>query len=223
LLEWRKFVCGVMVVIAPTSLMAQTGGGAILRSDGGTWLNGNPAPDTSAIFPDNLIQTQKAHSAKIDAEGSMALVQPETVVQYEGDELVLDHGSLQLDTARQMRVRVNCITVIPLTADRTQYDVTDIDGKVKVVAYKNDVKIHYAGAAMRKSKQGGSSDVIVREGEQATRDEHCGAPIKPTAGLDAEGAILNSPWAKIGGLATVGVLACWALCRGDDPVSPSKP
>jgi hypothetical protein len=223
LLEWRKFVCGVMVVIAPTSLMAQTTGGAILRSDGGTWLNGNPAPNTSAIFPDNLIQTQTAHSAKIDAEGSTVLVQPETVVQYEGDELVLDHGTLQLDTARQMKVRVNCITIIPVTADRTQYDVTDVDGKVKVVANKNDVKIHYAGAVARKSKQAGSSDVIVREGEQATREERCGALIKTTEGLDAKGAILNSPWAWGTGLVAVGVIACFGICHGDDPVSPSKP
>jgi ferric-dicitrate binding protein FerR (iron transport regulator) len=212
-----------MIVLLPSSFAAQSTDRALLHSDGGTWLNGNPAPDTSAIFPDNLIQTQKAHTATIDAEGSTVTVQPETIVQFEGDELVLDHGSLQLNTARQMKVRVNCITVIPVTAERTQYDVTDFDGKVKVVAYKNDVQIHYAGAALLKSKQAGSSDLVVREGEQATRDEHCGAPIKPTEGLDAEGAILNSPWAKGAGLAIVGVLTCWALCRGDDPVSPSKP
>ena len=223
LAEWRKFVCGVMIVIVPASLMAQTTDRALLRSDGGAWLNGNPAPETSAIFPDNLIQTQKGHTATIDAEGSTVLVQPETVVQFEGDELVLDHGSLQLNTARQMKVRVNCITVKPVTADRTQYDVTDVDGKVKIVAYKNDVKVHYTGATARKSKQSGSSDTIVREGEQATREDRCGAVFKPTEGIDAKGAILNSPWAIGAGIAVVGVIACLGLCHADDPVSPSKP
>jgi len=223
LLEWRNLVCGVMIVIVPTPLFAQDTGRALLYSNGGTWLNGNPAPDTSAIFPDNLIQTQKEHSAKIDAEGSTAMVQPETVVQFEGDELVLDHGTLQLNTARQMRVRVNCITVVPVSAERTQYDVTDVDGKVKIVAYKNDVKIHFSGAAARKSKPAGSSDVIVREGEQATRDEHCGPPIKTTEGLDAKGAILNSPWAIGTGIVAAGVIACLGLCHSDDPVSPYKP
>lgn len=223
MLEWRNLICGVMIVIVPTSLLAQNTGRALLYSNGGTWLNANPAPDTSAIFPDNLIQTQKEHSAKIDADGSTAMIQPETVVQFEGDELVLDHGSLQLNTARQMRVRVNCITVIPVTADRTQYDVTDVDGKVKIVAYKNDVKIHYAGAATRKSKPAESSDVIVREGEQATRDEHCGPPIKTAEGLDAKGAILNSPVAWGTGIAAVAVIACLGLCHPDDPVSPYKP
>lgn len=101
--------------------------------------------------------------------------------------------------------------------------MTDVDGKVKVVAYKNDVKIQLHGSALRRSKKGTSSDVIVREGEQATRDEHCEAPIKPPEGLGANGAILNSPWAKGAGVAAIGVLTCWALCRGDNPVSPVIP
>jgi len=223
LLEWRKLVCGVMIVVAPASLIAQGTGAALLHSDGGTWLNGDPAPASIAIFPDAFIQTQKGYTAKIDADGSTVLVQPETVVQFEGDELVLDHGGLQLDTAREMKVRVNCITVIPLTADRTQYDVTDVDGKVKVVAYKNDVKIHYGGAVTRRSKEGASSDVIVREGEQASRDERCGALIKTAGAIDAHGAILNSPWAIGAAVVGVGVLTCLGLCHGDDPVSPSKP
>ena len=222
LLQWRKFVCGVMIVIWPASLLAQTSNRALLHSDGGTWLNGSPAPAISAIFPDSLVQTQAGHSARIDAERSTVRIGPETVMQYQGSELALDHGSLQLDTAREMKVLIGCITVSPITSDRTQYDVTDVDGKVKVVASKNDVKIHLHGS-IQKSRQGASSDIIVREGEQATRSEHCGAAPKPTAGLNADGAILNSPWAKGVGIAAVGVLTCWALCRGDDPVSPSKP
>ncbi len=223
MLEWRNLVCGVMIIVVPASLMAQSTDRALLHSDGGTWLNGNPAPETSAIFPDALIQTQKLHIARIDAEGSSVLVQPETVVQFEGDELVLDHGSLQLNTAREMKVRVNCITVIPISPDRTQYDVTDVDGKVKVVAYKNDVKIHAAGAALRRSKQGALSEVIVREGEQATRSEHCGPPIRPTEGIDANGAIMDSIWAKSVAIGVVGVLTCLGLCHTDDPPSPYKP
>ena len=227
MLEWRNLVCGVVcgvtIVIGPASLAAQTTGGALLHSDGGTWLNGNPAPDTSAIFPDAVIQTQQGHSAKIDADGSTALIQPETIVQFEGDELVLDHGWLQLNTARQMKVRINCITVIPLTPDRTQYDVTDIDGKITVAAIKNDVKIHYKAAVTRRSKQSESSDVIVHEGEQSTRDDKCGAAVRPADVVDAKGAILNSVWAKSAGVAVIGTLTCLGLCHSDDPVSPSKP
>jgi hypothetical protein len=219
LLEWRKLVCGVMIVILPTSLMAQNSARAMLHDDGGVWLNGSPAPNSSAIFLHDLVQTQKGNWAKIDADGSTVTVQPETIVQFEGDELVLDHGSLQLNTSRGMKVRVNCITVIPLTQDWNRYDVTDVDGRVVVVAHQNDVRIHYQGAATRLSKQARSSDVTVHQGEQVTREERCGAPARPA---EATGTTLNSIWAKGAGIAAVGILTCWALCRGDEPVSPSK-
>ena len=224
LLEWRKLVCGVMMVVVPVSVVGQVTDRAMLHSDGGTWLNGNPAPESSAIFMDALIQTPKDHSAKIDAEGSAATVQPETIVQFEGDELVLDHGGLQLNTERQMRVRVGCITVTPINAAWTQYDVMDVDGRVKVIAYKNDVKIHSQGDMLRKSKQGGaSSDVIVHEGQQDTRDERCGAAIKPADEIAANGGWLDSPAAKAVGAIIVGTIICLGVCHTDDPISPTKP
>jgi hypothetical protein len=221
LLEWRNLVCGVMIVVAPASLGAQSTGGALLHSDGGTWLNGSLAPATSAIFPDSLVQTAKGHRAKIDAEGSTVLIQPETMVQFQGNELALDHGSLQLDTARELNVIIGCITISPLTSGRTQYDVTDVDGTVKVVASKNDVKIHYNGTLARKAKMGASSDVIVHEGEQASRAERC-ATGKPAHGW-TDGDLLDSPWAKAAGIVAVGVIACFGLCHSSNPLSPWKP
>jgi hypothetical protein len=223
LLEWRNLVCGAMIVVLPTSLMAQDSARAMLHNDGGVWLNGNPAPNSSALFPHDLIQTQKGNSAKIDAEGSTVTVEPETIVQFEGDELVLDHGGLQVDTSHGMRVRVNCITVSPLEQAWTRYDVTDVNGRVTVAAHQDDVKIHYQGAAIRQSKQAAFSDVTVHQGEQATREERCGAAAKPADVINAKGAILNSIWAKGAGIVAIGVLTCWALCHTDDPVSPSKP
>ena len=74
------------------------------------WLNGKPAPNSSAIFPHDLVQTRKESTAKIDVDGSTVTIQPGTMVQFEGDELFLDHGSLQVNSARGMRVRVNCMT-----------------------------------------------------------------------------------------------------------------
>ena len=219
MLEWRKFLCGMMLVILPVSLMAQDSARAMLHNDGGVWLNGNPAPNSSAIFLHDLVQTQKGNLAKIDADGSTVMVQPDTIVQFEGDELVLDNGGLQLNTSRGMRVRVNCMTVIPLTQEWTRYDVIDVDGRVMVEAHQNDVKIHYQGAAARSSKMA-FSDVTVHQGQQVTRDEErCGTPANPIAAT----AALDSPWAVGLGAAVIVGITCWALCRGGAPVSPSKP
>lgn len=221
--EWRKLVCGAMVMVLPASLIAQDFGRAMLHSDGGAWLNGKPAPNSSAIFPHDLVQTRPESTAKVDIDGSTVTIQPDTLVQFEGDELVLDHGSLQLNSARGMRVRVNCMTVVPLTQEWTRYTVIDAGGKVVVAAYENDVKIHYRHVASQRSKDTGSPDVTVHRGEQVTRDERCGARAKPAQILDANGAILNSTWARGTGIVAISVLTCWALCRGNEPVSPEKP
>jgi hypothetical protein len=213
----------MMVVVMPASLMAQSSGGAMLHSDGGVWLNGNPAPNSSAIFPHDLVQTQKDHQAKIDADGSTATVQPDTIVQFEGDELVLDHGSVQVNTSRGMKVRVNCMTVIPVTQEWTRYDVIDVDGKMRVVAHQNDVNIHYQGTVARRSKPGTSLDATVHQGEQATREERCGVAARPAEVINAKGAILNSTWAKLAGGGALISLCLFLVCRGDDPISPAKP
>jgi hypothetical protein len=101
--------------------------------------------------------------------------------------------------------------------------VIDVDGKVLVAAHESDVNIHVHGAAARKSKPAESMEVTVRQGEQVTREERCGAAAKIGEVIDAKAGILNSPWAVGSGAAAIGILTCWALCRGDDPISPSKP
>ncbi len=213
-----------MIFVLPVSLTAQDLSRAMLRTEGGTWLNGAAAPASSAIFSDDLIQTDASHAAKIDADGSSVTVQPETIVQFRGDELVLDHGGLQVDTARKMKVRVNCLTVIPVLDAWTRYDVTDVNGKVTVVAHKNDVKIHSASSLAHKKQSGLEGDVIVHEGETASRDEHCPATARMPGSIDAKGAWLDSWWAQGLGIVAIGVPLCKAFCwGGDQPVSPSMP
>ena len=221
--EWRNLVCGAMIVILPTSFMAQDSTRGMLHSDGGTWLNGNPAPASAAVFPDSLVQTQAGHSSRIDVAGSNVLVLPETEIQFQGDVLVLTHGSLQLVTTSKMEVLVGCIRITPTTSDRTEYEVTDVDGRVRIAASKSDVKVHAHGSGVLRSKQGESSDAIVHEGEQSTRDERCGAPPSPTQTVTATGPFLDSWWAKGVGIGIVATLTCLGLCHEDDPISPSKP
>ncbi len=221
--EWRKLGGGVMVVVLLTSLIGQDFGRAMLHSDGGAWLNGKPAPTSLAIFPHDLVQTRKESTAKIDVDGSTVTIQPDTLVQFEEDELFLDHGTLQLNSARGMRVRVNCMTVTPVTQAWTRYDVVDSGGKVMVVAHENDVIIHYAHGAAHRSKDAGSADVTVHRGEQVIREERCGSQSKPGDGIDADRPILDRVWARWTGIGAVGFFTCYALCRESNPVSPDKP
>lgn len=213
-----------MIAVLTASLSAQDTGAAMLRSNGGVLLNGNPAPASSAIFPDDLIQTQPKAEATINATGSTASIQPDTVVQFAGAALNLDHGTVLVTTSNAMSVRVGCITVTPATAEWTQYDVTDTDGKVIVNAHKNDVNIDDAGAKSPQARPLGHSErVTVREGNQASREEKCAVSAKPPGYVAGKGAILNSAWVKWPSVVAIGVGTCWVICRGDDPVSPSRP
>ena len=204
--------------------MADDSGAAMLHHDGGALLNGNPAPASIAIFANDTVETRAQQQATINAAGSSVMLQPETLVQFEGDELILDHGTLLVSTSRGLRVRVGCITVTPATGEWTQYDVTDIDGKVKVAARKRDVNIDARGSKLQSARSGGQSQrVSVREGEQKTREEQCGVAPRSPGHIAAKGAILNSPWVIGSSAAAIVVGTCLILCHGDDPVSPSVP
>jgi hypothetical protein len=213
-----------MLAILPASLQAQETAAAMLRSEGvGVLVNKYPAPASIALFSDDLIETQKAVVARIEASGSAADINAETVVEFEGNELVLEHGSLSVNTSRGMTVRVGCLTITPAnSAEWTHYDVADLNGKVNVSALKNDVNIDEHSGGLRQAKQSGRSNrVTVREGEQKSREEKCGAADIRQAGSTP--AILNSPYAIGAGIVTIGVLTCWALCRSGNPISPTNP
>lgn len=218
--QWRHFVCGLMIVTLPATLAAQDPTRGLLYSDGGTWLNEAQAPSVAAIFPDSLVQTQTGHPARIEVEGSSVLVLPETMMQFQGLELVIDHGSLKVDTSREMEVIVGCISITPVNSDRTQFDVTDSNGEVRISALKNEVKIHSHGATLQKSR-GVSPDAILHPGDHATRRDNCGSAAKtPDTGLPG---LLDSRAAQILGGIAAAALICLGICHTDDPVSPDKP
>ena len=222
--KWRSLVCLPMMVILPVSLFADDTGAAILRSNPGVLLNKNPAPASSALFPSDFIETPQKAVARIEATGSTAEINPESMVRFQGDELYLEHGSLSVNTSRGLRVRVGCLTVTPVNNDWTHYDVKDVDGKVEVSAFKSDVYIESRSSKPEQARQSEHGRSIVHEGEQKSREEKCGAAAPETSGsIAGKGAIMNSPYAKWTAVGIVGFLLCWGVCHGDDPISPAYP
>jgi len=215
-----------MAALLPVSLFAQDVAGAMLHSSGnGVVVNDNPIPGSIALYPNDLVKTPKGAIARIEASGSAAEIGPETIVQFQADELALDHGSVSVSTSRGMRVRVGCITVTPVhDAEWTQYEVVDLNGKVTVSALKNDVYIDARAKNFQQMKdREHSGRALVREGEQKTREEKCGGADIREPAMPGIGAAMNSPYALAAGLAGVVAIACWGLCHNDDPLSPAKP
>jgi hypothetical protein len=219
-----------MVALCPLSLTAADTGSAVLHSQGGVWVNGAEIASSTVVFPGDVLETKPGFVANLDAEGSSVLIQPESVVKFQGTFLGLEHGSVAVGTSTSMSVHVNCIKVEPVSIERTQYEVSDVNGTVQVAARKNDVNITQGGILKKTPVQNGTSpsatqSATVHEGQQATRDESaaCGAAARPGGGT---GNGLNTKWLEIGGAAGGGILVlCLLLCKGSSPsnVSPSQP
>jgi hypothetical protein len=220
----RNFLCWVMVVLFPLSLPAADTGSAIVHSKGGVWVNGAEVVDSTSIFPGDLLETRPGFVANLDTEGSSILIQPESIVKFQGNFLSLEHGSISVGTSTSMSVHVNCIAVEPTSNERTQYDVTDVNGTVQVAARKNDVNITQGGVLRKASEGTGSSQsTTVHEGQQAMREEAaaCGAAPRP----GGAGNALNTKWLEVGGAGVGVTVLCVLLCRCASPssVSPSQP
>jgi hypothetical protein len=221
----RNFLCWMMVVLWPLSLLAGETGAAVVHTKGGVWVNGAEVADSTAVFPGDVLETKPGSVADLDSEGSSVLIQPESVVKFQGNSVSLEHGSVSVGTATSMSVHVNCVKVEPVSTQRTQYDVADLSGTVQVAAHKSDLNITQGGALGKATAESsGSQSSLVREGQQATREESaaCGTALRP----GGAGNSLNTKWLEIGGGAGGGALIlCLLLCKGtkSPSVSPSQP
>src|SRR5580658_4807658 len=117
----RGLLCWAMLWIVPVTLLgqneaAQTAGqsdqaqpvGAILHTQGGVWVNGYEAKDSSAVFPGDLVETKPGSPANLSLDGSTVLIQPESVARLQGSLLDLDHGSVLVGTSKSFKVKVHC-------------------------------------------------------------------------------------------------------------------
>jgi hypothetical protein len=199
-------------------------GAAILHTQGGVWINGYEAADGSAVFPGDLLETKQGSSANLSLDGATVLIQPETVGKLQSNLLELDHGGVLVGTSKGFKVRVNCITVVPVLNEWTQYEVIDVNGNIQVAARKDDVRVEREGDRKKPVTQTEASNgSIVHELEQKNFDqtEICGPPARPAGASSG----LNPKWVAGGAAAGTGVLLCVLLCRGGGktPLSSSVP
>ena len=215
----------MIAVILPLTSVGQAlpekSSGAILHTEGGVWVNGYEAHDSSAVFAGDIIETKPGASANLSLEGTTVLIAPESVSKFQGDLLELDHGGVSVATSRSFKVRVNCILVVPVLQDWTQYIVTDLNGTVHVEARKRDVNVeHEKGRGKPATENEAPQRASVHEGEQQNYDETevCGAPFRPTTAL----AGISPKWIAAGA-AGAGILILLLIHGGGSPKSPVSP
>jgi hypothetical protein len=215
----------MMAVIFPAALFAADQPAAMVYTHGTALLNGNSVARSSAIFSGDLVQTNADSAANINASGSIVLILNDSLVQYEGSTVKLEHGGVTISTSKSLATRAGDVTVSPAASVWTEFEVRDVDGKVQIAARKGDLTIG-----------DDTGTTTLPQGQQTTREESQSQDDSQSQNDNkkkkkrvaegpapaAEGGILNSPVAiGIGGGAILGATA-WVLLQSEQPASPSK-
>jgi len=217
---FRRTVSGLLLLSVPVSLWAADSGAAMLYANGAAWLNGAHVPNSSAIFVGDLVQTRTGGAANIHAAGSSITVLGDSLIKFEGVSLEVEHGAVSVSTSKGVATVAGDVRVAPAANTWTEFNVTDVDGTVRIAARKGDLTV-----------TDDNGTVTLAQGQETTRDEQSNRPDKekkkrkrgggavPAAG----GGALNSPVAIGVGAGAVAGVAIWVLTKNDDPISPNKP
>ena len=221
---FRKMVSCVLVFLFPAALFAADSDAAMLYTSGPAWVNGAHVPrDSSAIFSGDLLQTPTDSVANINQSGSSITVLGDSLVQFEGSSVRIEHGGVTVSTSRGVATTAGDVKVTPAGLSWTEFNVVDVDGTVKIAARKGDLTIN-----------DGKQVVTLAQGQETARDEQSsndttaskdGKKSKKRSGAAPAGGggLLNSPLAiGIGGAAIAGVTT-WVLIKNDNPASPTQP
>jgi hypothetical protein len=215
----------MMAVIFPAALFAADQPAAMVYTHGTALLNGNSVARSSAIFSGDLVQTNADSAANINASGSIVLILNDSLVQYEGSTVKLEHGGVTISTSKSLATRAGDVTVSPAASVWTEFEVRDVDGRVQIAARKGDLTIGddtgtttlpQGQQATREESQ--SQDDSQSQNDNKKKKKREAAGPAPAAG----GGVLNSPWViGIGGGALLGATA-WVLLQSEQPASPSN-
>jgi hypothetical protein len=216
----RYATCCLLAIVFPAQIMlADESASAMLYTNGAAWLNGSEVPKSAAVFSGDLLQTRPDSTANLQAKGSNVLVLADSLIKFEGPAVELEHGAVRVTTSRGLAARAGDVTVKPAADTWTEFQVTDVDGRVQIAADKGDVTV-----------QDDKGTTTVSQGQQATRDDTSDTEKKKKKRRKAAGAapaagggIMSSTPVVYGGLAAVGGAAIWIWTRNPSPVSPSCP
>src|SRR5579863_7275513 len=139
---FRGLVSCVLIVLFPGSLFAADSNAAMLYTNGAAWVNGTHVPrSSSAIFSGDLLQTRSDSVANINEPGSSITVLSDSLVQFQGASVDIQHGGVTVSTSKGVGATAGDVKVTPKSDAWTEFKVVDVDGTVKIHAEKGDLLI----------------------------------------------------------------------------------
>ena len=211
----RRLVCWAMLLLTPVSLTAEDNAAAMVYCKGEVLLNGNSSPDSSAIVAGDLLQTSKESAATITAPGTSVIVQPDSLVKFATGVISLQQGNVSVASSTGLVTSAGIATVTPAAAVWTEYEVTNMNGSIEVLARKGDLKVDC-----------GKESVSMSDGMSIASDAsgHCRRRKPGGAYPPASGDILSNPYLPyIAGAAGAGTLIWLLWPHPKQPVSASQP
>src|SRR5579863_3331114 len=219
---FRRMASCVLLVLFPCSMFAADSNAAMIYINGAAYVNDARVPRPSAaIFSGDLLQTRPHSVANINEPGSSITVLGDSLVQFEGTSVDIQHGGVTVATSKSIAATAGDVKVTPTSSAWTEFNVVDTDGTVRIAARKGDLLI-----------DDGKDVVTLAQGQETTRDETNPDATQTTkkkrsrkqapggATPAAGGGALSSPIAiGVGAGAIIGVTT-WVLIKNDSPASP---
>jgi len=209
-------------------MVAADSNAAMLYTRGTAYVNGSHVPGSSAIFSGDLLQTPANAMANINEPGSSIKVHADSLVKFDPNSVKIEHGGVTVSTSKSVATTAGDVKITPASNAWTEFNVTDVDGTVRIAANKGALTIF-----------DGNNTTTLQEGQQTTRDETAQTPDqdssnntgkkkknrKRATGAEpaAGGGLLDSPVAIGIAGGAVGGLTAWVLIHNDNPASPSTP
>jgi hypothetical protein len=134
--------------------------------------------------------------------------------------LKVEHGGVSVSTSKGVATTAGDVRVAPVSNAWTEFNVTDIDGTVRIAARKGDLTItDDDGTVTLPQGQETTRNEQSDQSDKKKKDKKRAAGAVPAAG----GGVLNSPIAIGVGAAAIGGVTIWVLTRSSNPVSPATP
>ena len=226
---FRRMVSYVLLFLFPSALFAADSNAAMLYTNGAAWVNGGHVPrSSSAIFSGDLLQTRYDSVANINQPGSSITVQSDSLVQFQGPSVKIEHGGVTVSTSKEVGTTAGDVKVTPASSSWTEFSVVDTDGNVRIAARKGDLLIADGRETftLQQGQETTRPETVPSDNDQNTtntKGKKKNRKVYAGAAPAAQGGTLNSPIAVgIGGAVVLGV-ATWVLIKSDNPASPSVP
>jgi len=206
----RRIVCWLMIVSLPKIVLGQDVQGAMLYGKGAVWVNGQQLPGPSAVMAGDSIETESESAANISVPGSTIVLQQSSLAKYEVSAVALERGTVSVITTSRMRVRTDKLSATPTSVEQTDFEVSKVEGKIRVMVNKGVVEVNC-----------GKEVTDVQEGQDVSPDDN-GRCKKGAYAARRKGPLAN-PWLWGGAAATGGLIGILIGIHGGAPISPAAP